>query len=212
MDYLIKILFSFGLRIYFSVYFVVYLIIQNTAQAYIQTFLVTLALCNTIWNNFPWLLFLMLTPTVSPGQREVLPDIRSLHDTFVPWGPNRNCALLHHGDLCVCSFHDQRWDGKAEQQQRTTPLIAPLIQWSRSSIVSHVSLHLFPVHSERRASQVAQTGSREAPKHVPPGNGRRRHRSSPFLSLCGFQIPGRRLGLPQGGMRCSCKLLWEFCA
>lgn len=130
MNYLIKILFSFSLRIYFSVCFVVYLIIQNTAQAYIQTFLGTLALSINFWNSFPWLLFLMLTPTVSPGQREVLPDIRSLHDTFVPWGPNRNCALLHHGDLCVCSFHDQRWDGKAEQQQRTTPLIAPLIQYA----------------------------------------------------------------------------------
>lgn len=49
---------------------------------------------------------------LSSGQREVLPDIRSLHDTFVPWGPNRNRALLHDGDLCLRSFHDQRWDSK----------------------------------------------------------------------------------------------------
>lgn len=157
----------------------------------------------------------MWTPTVSTGQREVLPDIRSLHDAFVPWRPNRNCALLHNGDLCLCSLHDQRWNSKGGQQQATTPLITliinPACRWS-SSIVSHVSLYLFPVHSERRASQVAQTGSSESPKPVPPGNDGRWYRSSPFLSICGFQIPGWRLSLPQGGMRCSYQLLWEFCA
>lgn len=68
------------------------------------------------------------------------------------------------------------------------------------TIASHDYLHLFPVCLERRTSEVAQTSSREAPKHVPPGDDRARHRSPPFLSLCGLQIPGRRLCLPQGGM------------
>lgn len=56
----------------------------------------------------------MTTPAFSPGQRKVLSYIWSLHDTFIPWGPNWNCALLHHGDLCLCSLHDQRWNCKAE--------------------------------------------------------------------------------------------------
>lgn len=157
----------------------------------------------------------MQTCTISTGQREVLPDIRSLHDTFVPRGPNRNCALLHSGDLCLCSFHDQRWNSKAGQQQTTTCLISLIVIpacRSSYSIVCHISLCLFPVHPERRASQAAQTGSIESPKPVPPGNDRTGHRSSPFLSICGFEIPGGGLSLPEGGMRCSCQLLWEFYA
>lgn len=56
----------------------------------------------------------MTTPAFSPGQRKFLSYIWSLHDTFIPWGSNWNCALLHRGDLCVCSLHDQRWNGKVE--------------------------------------------------------------------------------------------------
>lgn len=65
---------------------------------------------------------------------------------------------------------------------------------------------------ERGAPQVAQNGSREAPKHVPPGYDRTGHRSPPFLPLCGFQILGRRFTFPQRGINCCCRLLWDFCS
>lgn len=58
--------------------------------------------------------YLMTTPAFSPGQRKVLSHIWSLHDTFISWGPDWNRALLHHGVLCLCSLHDQRWNSKAE--------------------------------------------------------------------------------------------------
>lgn len=48
----------------------------------------------------------------SSGQGEILPDIRSLNDAFVPRGPHRNRAFLHHGDLCLCPFHARRRDGQ----------------------------------------------------------------------------------------------------
>lgn len=74
----------------------------------------------------------------STGQREVLPDIWGLHDAFIPWGPNRNCALLHHGDLCLCSCHDQRRDCKDKKQQYITPLVTALLLVT--PIVCHLSL------------------------------------------------------------------------
>lgn len=71
-------------------------------------------------------------------------------------------------------------------------------------------LWLSLIQSDRRTSQVAKKGSRTAPKPVPPGNDRTRHRPSSLLSVCGLQIPGRRLCLPQGGMKgCRCNVV--FC-
>lgn len=58
--------------------------------------------------------YLMTTPTFSPGQRKVLSYVRSLHDTFIPRGTDWNCALLHRRVLCLCSLHDQRWNGEDE--------------------------------------------------------------------------------------------------
>lgn len=52
--------------------------------------------------------------TFSQGQRKVLSYVWSLHDTFVPWGPDWNRAFLHHGILRFCSLHDQRWNGKSD--------------------------------------------------------------------------------------------------
>lgn len=51
--------------------------------------------------------------TLSTGQREVLPDLWSLHDSYVQGRSNRNGALLHHGDLYLCSCHGRRWDSKS---------------------------------------------------------------------------------------------------
>lgn len=66
-------------------------------------------------------------------------------------------------------------------------------------------LGLFPLHlcllcSEGRTAEVAQSGGREAPEHVPHGDDGPRDRPSPLLSLRGVQVPGRRFCLPQGGM------------
>lgn len=69
----------------------------------------------------------------SKGQRKVLLDVRSLHDAFVPWGSNRNCALLYLGELCFCSLHDQRRDSK----QHSTHFFDPV---SGSSAICHVLL------------------------------------------------------------------------
>lgn len=83
----------------------------------------------------------MTTPAYSPGQRKVLSYIWSLHDTFIPWGPNWNCALLHHGVLCLCSLHDQRWNGKVE-------LVNPE-HTSHSGILSHASFaFLHPIRQK----------------------------------------------------------------
>lgn len=70
---------------------------------------------------------------------------------------------------------------------------------TRSTTSHSLTLRASRLPSDRRAPDVAEKGSRKAPKHVPPGDDGRRHRPSPLLSLCGLQIPGGRVGLPQGG-------------
>lgn len=50
----------------------------------------------------------------SQGQRKVLSYVWSLHDAFVPRGPHWNRAFLHHGILCFCWLHDQKWNGKSD--------------------------------------------------------------------------------------------------
>lgn len=77
----------------------------------------------------------------------------------------------------------------------------------------HASFCFSLIPSDRRTSQVAEKGSRKAPKYVPPGNDGTRHRPSSLLSLCGLQIPGRGLRLPQGGMklgRCHAVFCWRL--
>lgn len=143
---------------------------------------------------------------LSTGQREVLPDLRGLHDTLVPWGPHRDRALLHHGDLCLRPLHDPRWDGEDAKPLMTAALIR--CRCSCRIVFPHrLNCASFPFHPERRASQVAQAGGREAPKHVPPGDDRPRHRPSPFLSVRGVQVPGRRLAFPQRGTTCGAQIL-----
>lgn len=139
--------------------------------------------------------------TLSTGQREVLPDLWSLHDSYVQGRSNRNGALLHRGDLCLCSCHGRRWDSKSPPFIYVLPIFFTFIVIVLLNYLSYfTSIPFVFLSTERRASQVAQAGGRKTPKLVPFGNDRTGHRSPPFLPLCGFQIPRRGFTLPEGGM------------
>lgn len=139
--------------------------------------------------------------TLSTGQREVLPDLWSLHDSYVQGRSNRNGALLHRGDLCLCLCHGRRWDSKSPPFIYVLPIFFTFIVIVLLNYLSYfTSIPFVFLSTERRASQVAQAGGRKTPKLVPFGNDRTGHRSPPFLPLCGFQIPRRGFTLPEGGM------------
>lgn len=87
------------------------------------------------------------------GQREVLPDIRSLHDTLVPWRPNGNRALLHNGNLHLRPFHDQRWDGKDRTQATAHPQIqCDLALLTMQAVSSFMCVSSFCPFREKSAS------------------------------------------------------------
>lgn len=72
----------------------------------------------------------------SQGQRKVLSYVWSLHDASVPRGPHWNRAFLHHGILCFCSLHDQRWNGKSDPVRPERSLTL-LNSFTLPNLVSH---------------------------------------------------------------------------